>query len=312
MRETDRGLIEQSETAEVSSSTLVRLTEEQYAELSLKKGVEVYEHKGRYWRNSERFGSLLTVPIHWMAQLTPEQATFPRRSTLAIKARVADETQANGAFHLYVIDPRTYDFTDIHTGTRKGIRRACRAGVTVRVGTLDLLAEQGYAVTRDALTLSGYRRPPSKRSYLKKLEDDTFFGGKGLVLAGMVPTGRGSRLGGIMTGSALGTIANADDIYVAPWARDSNVGPRLVLSFIQACQRTEGVESIIYGRVSDDRSLEAFKTRMGFPTAVVPAKVALRPVVRHALALCTATGPLSGHRRRLFGPDQAPRSPRWG
>jgi len=296
-------LIRQSQTDEVSGSTLTRLTETEYADLSARKGVCVYEHQGRYWRNSEQFGSLLAVPIHWMMELTPEQATFPKSSTLAIKARVVHSGQHNGSFHLYVVDPRTYGFRDIHSGTRKNIRRACRAGVTVEVATPELLEQQGFAVTRAALRKNRYRRPPREPEYVKKLYDDTFFGGKGLVLAGMVPTARGHRLGGIMTGSALDGIANADDIYVAPWAKDTNVGARLVYSFIQACQRTSGVDKIIYGRVSRDRGLEVFKARMGFPAVAVPAIVALRPGVRHAMRLLETTEWFSHMRERLYGPQ---------
>ncbi|GIJ04994.1 hypothetical protein Sya03_43460 [Spirilliplanes yamanashiensis] len=302
MTESDRRLIRASQTDDVSRCTLTRLTEAEYANLSARKGVAVYEHRNRYWRNSERFGSLLAVPIHWMMELTPDQVTFPRGHTLAIKARVTEPGENNGSFHLYVIDPAAYGFDSIHKGARKNIRRACRAGVTVELATPELLEREGYEVTAAALKMSGYRKPPTRRDYVRRLHDDTFFGGRGLVLAGMVHTPRGRRLGGIMTGSAIGTVANADDIYTAPWARDTNVGPRLVYSFIEACQRTAGIDTILYGRVSNDEDLEAFKSRMGFPAAVVPAKVVLRPGVRQVVNLFRSTGAFTTFHQRLYGP----------
>jgi len=237
-----------------------------------------------------------------MAELTPEQATYPRKSTLALKARVVGTSHNNGSFHLHVIDPKKYTFSDIQTDMRRNIRRACKAGVTVELATLELLEAQGYDVTSSALRSNRYRPAPKKEDYISKLYDDAFFGGKGIVLAGMVPTADGSRLGGIMTGSALETIANADDIYIAPWARDTNVGPRLVYSFMEACQRTSGIERVIYGRVSTDTGLETFKGRMGFPAVAIPAKIAMRPGMHQAFSLLSSTRRLSHIRERLYGP----------
>ena len=302
MKEPDKILISQSQGDGVSDSTLTRLTEAEYANLSAKKGVRVYEHKGRYWRNSEQFGSLLSVPIHWMVELTPEQATFPRKSTVATKARIIDGSQNNGHFHLHIIDPKTYTFDHIHSDMRRNVRRACRAGVIIQLATPELLEQEGYAVTISALQRNRYRRAPEEKDYIRKLQDDTFFGGKGIVLAGMIPTPGGLKLGGIMTGSALGTIANADDIYIASWAKDTNVGPRLAYSFIEACQRTPGIDKIVYGRVSADRGLQAFKDRMGFPAVAVPARVTLRPGVRHAFGLLQSTERFANIRERLYGP----------
>ncbi|HLL69486.1 MAG TPA: hypothetical protein VK453_27770 [Micromonosporaceae bacterium] len=302
MEESDRTLISQSQTDEVSKCTLTRLPEAAYANAHARKGVVVYEHRNRYWRNSEQLGSLLAVPIHWMAELTPDQATFPKGRTLAIKARTTHPAEHNGSFHLYLIDPTTYSLRSMNKGARKNIRRACRAGVTVELATPELLEREGYEVTSASLKMSRYRKPPSKADYLRKLHNDTFFGGQGVVLAGMVHTEKGRRLGGIMTGSALESIANADDIYTAPWARESNVGPRLVYSFMEMCQRTDGIDTIVYGRVSNDPDLEAFKSRMGFTATAVPAKVALRPGIRQAAHLTQSVGPFGKIHERLYGP----------
>jgi len=187
MEESDRTLISQSQTDEVSKCTLTRLPEAAYANAHARKGVVVYEHRNRYWRNSEQLGSLLAVPIHWMAELTPDQATFPKGRTLAIKARTTHPAEHNGSFHLYLIDPTTYSLRSMNKGARKNIRRACRAGVTVELATPELLEREGYEVTSASLKMSRYRKPPSKADYLRKLHNDTFFGGQGVVLAGLVP-----------------------------------------------------------------------------------------------------------------------------
>src|SRR2546425_11654736 len=100
----DRSLLNSSEIDDVAQCQLEVLSEKEYAELLAKGGVEVYEHKGRFWRNSNQFGSFLLVPVHWMAELTPEEASFPRPLTLGIKARVSTCSQNNGFFNLYMID----------------------------------------------------------------------------------------------------------------------------------------------------------------------------------------------------------------
>jgi hypothetical protein len=296
----DRELITGAQTAEVSRCRLTALTEEQFAHLSARRGVAVYSHKGRFWRNSDRFGALLLVPIHWMAELTAEQAVIPRWHALGIKSRIDDASQNNGYFNLYVIEPpEAYGFDRIRSLTRGKIRKACREGVVIDLATAALLEEQGYEMTRAALQRSGYRKPPTKKDYVRRLQEDTFLGGNRLVLAGLVPTEQGLRLGALAAGSAVDGTAYGDDLYLAPWARKSNVGPLLVYSFIEACQRSKGVERIVLGRATSDQALEAFKATMGIPKKDIPARVVFRTGVRPAVEILVARDPRLNW--RLYG-----------
>jgi hypothetical protein len=297
----DQDLISGSQTGSASGAQLKLLSERQFAQLSEGRGVAVHEFEGRFWRNSDQFGQFFLVPIHWMAELTAEQARFPRPSALGFKARVTDSSQNNGFFNLYLIeDPQTYGFSSVSSNFRWKIRKACREGVQIDVATPELLEEHGYEVTREALEKSGYRRPPSREDYVRRLENDTFMGGNRLVLAGLVPVeGNGQRLGAIATGSAIEGTAYGDDIYVAPWARKSSVGLRIVYAFIEACQRTRGIERIVLGRVTSDEALDAFKVSMGVPRRDVPAKVAFRKGVGGAVKILAAARPQL--RERLYG-----------
>jgi hypothetical protein len=236
-----------------------------------------------------------------MAELTPEQATFPKPYTLGIKTRVGGCSESNGFFNLYLIDrPAQYGFDDIGSNARAKIRKACREGVVVDLATPELLEEQGYEVTKASLEKSRYRPPPSPRSYVKRLADDTFLSGARLVLAGFVPGDKGGvRLGAIATGSAVDGTAYGDDLYVAPWARRSNVGSLVIYSFIQICQRTPGIDSIVLGRATRDQALDSFKASFGVPLRDVPAKVALRAGMRKAVDLIARPAPFV--HRRLYG-----------
>lgn len=297
----DAELIAGSQTDEVSACRLKLLSEGDYARLMEKSGVAVYEHKARFWRNSSQLGSLLLVPVHWMAQLTPEQATFPRLSTLVIKARVTDPRRSNASFDLYMIqNPEAYGLESMKPSARNHVRRSCREGVEIRLATHELLEEHGYEVIEAALETSGHRRPPRKRDFVRGLEDVTFMGGNRLVLAGMVP-GDGHReyLGAIATGSVVDGTAYGDDLYIAPWARRSNVGSRIVYAFIQACQRTEGVRRIVLGRATDDEALDSFKRSLGFERQAVPARVAFRPTAALGARVVLAVRP--AFRQRLYG-----------
>lgn len=297
----DRELIRDSQTDSVSGCRLSLLSEERYACLAQRRGVAVHAHRGRFWRNSEQFGPLILVPIHWMAELTPDQATFPKPYTLGIKTRVDGCSESNGFFNLYLIDrPAHYGFDDIGSNARAKIRKACRDGVVVDLATPELLEEQGYEVTKASLERSGYRRPPSRRSYIKRLADDTFLSGARLVLAGLVPGDRGClKLGAVATGSAVDGIAYGDDLYVAPWARRSNVGSRVIYSFIEICQRTPGIDCIVLGRGTTDRALDSFKASFGVPLQDVPARVTLRAGMGKAMDL--VAGPAPFVHRRLYG-----------
>jgi hypothetical protein len=291
-----------SQTTEVEQRRLQVLSERQYAELAAKGGMAVHEHNGRYWRDSNQFGSFLLVPIHWMAELTPEEVGFPRVSTMVTKARVTDVSQHNAFFNLHMIDdPRTYCFETISANTRNKIRKACRDGVEVCLASPELLEEQGYEVVRDSLKKSRYRNPPRKQDYIRSLTHTTFLGGARLVLAGLVPgQGDRQRLGAIATGTAIDGTAYGDDLYVAPWARKSNVGVRLIYAFIEVCQRTPGVDCIVLGRATDDEALDSFKASMGIRRREVPARLAFRgPLVRRAVELLVGARP--GLRQRLYG-----------
>jgi hypothetical protein len=297
----DQDLISSSQTGRASRAQLKLLTERQYALLSERRGVAVHECEGRFWRNADQLGQILLVPIHWMAELTAEQARFARPWALGFKARVTDPSQNNGFFNLYLIEGvETYSFSSISSNFRWKIRKACRDGVQIDLATPELLEEDGYEVTREALEKSGYRRPPSRADYVHRLENDTFMGGNRLVLAGLVPDeNKNPRLGAIATGSAVDGIAYGDDIYVAPWARKSSVGLRLVYAFVEACQRTPGIERIVLGRVTSDEALDAFKVSMGVPRRDIPAKVAFRRGVGGAVKVVVAARPHL--RQRLYG-----------
>ena len=297
----DQDLISSSQTGPAARAQLKVLTERQYAHLAERRGLAVYEFAGRFWRNSDQFGQFFLVPIHWMAELAAEQARFATRSALGFKARVSDSPQNNGFFNLYLIEaPQAYGFSSVSSNFRWKIRKACRDGVQIDLATPELLEEHGYEVTREALEKSGYRKPPSRTDYVRGLENDTFMGGNRLVLAGLVPDGeKRQRLGAIATASAIDGTAYGDDIYVAPWARKSSVGLRIVYSFIEACQRTPGIQRIVLGRVTSDQALDAFKVSMGVPRKDVPARVEFRRGVGAAVKVVAAARP--DLRQRLYG-----------
>jgi hypothetical protein len=107
------------------------------------------------------------------------------------------------------------------------------------------------------------------------------------------------RLGAIATGCAIDGTAYGEDLYVAPWARRSNVGPRLVFAFIEACKRTVGIEQVVLGRATEDASLDAFKASLGVPSRSIPARVTFRGPVERVVEIVLSSQPRL--RERLYG-----------
>jgi hypothetical protein len=152
--------------------------------------------------------------------------------------------------------------------------RAHKRATSIELTGPELLREQGFEVLRSAEKRTGYGEDPSREQYLAGL--DHFFGpGSRLVLAGIVDGGLGATHGD--GGARHSLYRQRLDCH---GGAASAIGTGLVFEIVQACRRGGRIREVAFGLDSaEDRSLVAFKERLGFPVRLVPARVRINPLL---------------------------------
>jgi hypothetical protein len=257
-----------------AAGPLTPFTEERYAAWLRENGVNTREHRGRYWREMPRG---FYQPVHWAARLAPEQATRPALCSWGYRAALREEDAAagNGTIPLHLLtDLQRYGLETLSGNRRSQVRRCLKRAEIRRLEDVGLLQQQGYAVMRSAVARAGYKAVESEQHYLRGVHRPWPPGSR-FVLGALVD----GKLGGYLVGSAIDDTAYLDEIHVATEALGSYAALGLVFTFVQACQRTPGLQQVVYGLHSrEDASLCSFKEALGFPVRHLPARCGINPL----------------------------------
>ena len=267
-----------SQTEAVGFSTVPVVSEAQFSVL---RRPDAVEYKGRFWRPADASKGLIYIPVNPLAVIKPEEAGFPVAASLGYRATV-DGAESNAVSHVHVM--RELDSFGIDKIPNKYMRRDLRAVIRdpkVRVymptpenpGLLIEQAAQLHASSSAVQEYSPFGRH-TREAFEAGLDASGFNSGNLLILAGLVE----GKLAGYVTGLAVGDTAIAEMLVVGDSYKSTNVGTRLMYAFIEACQRTEGVDQIYNWRVEPSKpGISQYKERLGFPATAVPATVVLRP-----------------------------------
>lgn len=264
----------EGEALEIGGSALVPLSEREFAAWQKERGIQVNCHRGRYWQKTS-FGYF--QPIHLLARLKPEEATRPSALSWGFRASLADEArgQANGSVPVYLLsDLAAYDIQSLPAKRRSDLRKCMKLVRIVRLKGMAVPGEEIYAAAVSSAKRTGYWSPPPIQDFLAKIKRD-FSDGRRYVIAGLVD----GKLAGYLDGVAVDGTAYVQSVIIATEYLPTSVGTGLIFEFAQACRRTDGVREIVYGLHSrEDAKLTAFKTGMGFPVVMVPARVSVNPL----------------------------------
>jgi hypothetical protein len=259
-------------------ASLPSLTEETFARWQAERGVRVFAHRGRWWKQTRRG---FYEPVHWMARLTADEATAPARLRWGYRATLREELAgtANGSIPLFWLpNLASYDEGSLTSNRRNQLRRCRKRVQLVQLTGLDLLREQGHQVLASSLARTAYRAVPTRQEYVREMAADVHRGRR-LVLAGLID----GRLGGYLIGSAVDGTAYLDDVAIATEALSSYIGIGLHFEFAQACRRS-GITMLVHGLHSrEDGPLCTFKEGIGFAVKQVPATVHIHPLMRRFL-----------------------------
>jgi hypothetical protein len=268
------------------------MTEEQAAAWWRARGLTVVSHRGRYWKQT-RTG--FYEPVHWLARLSAEQATCPRRLHWGFRATLdeAAAPHANAALALHLLDDVAgYTMERFQAKRRFHVRKAHKLAEFRVLEDPALLHEQGYAVYRSARERIGSAALP-EASYHAQLDD-----------ACLGPQGRHTHVGladgklaAYLVAFAVDGTAYIEHVHLASGFMSTSIGNGLVYEFVQSCRTTGAIERVVYGpHVPAVPALGVFKEGMGFPVARLPARMGLVPLVkgfvrrRHAHAYYMITG----------------------
>jgi hypothetical protein len=259
-------------------ASLPSLTEEAVARWQGERGLRVFSHRNRWWKQTLRG---FYEPIHWTACLSAAEATAPAILRWGFRATLRDElaSSANGSIPLFWLpDLAKYDEGRLSSNRRNQLRRCRKRVQIVQLTEPDLLREQGYEVCASSLTRTAYRQVPTREEYVREVAADAHRGRR-LVLAGLID----GRLGGYVIGFAVDSTAYLDDVTISTGAMSSYIGIGLHFEFAQACRRS-GIKMLVHGLHSrEDVPLCTFKEGMGFAVKQVPAKVRINPLMSQFL-----------------------------
>lgn len=267
------------EAARPASEAVVRsLTEEEMARWCERRGVRIVRHAGRYWKTTHPG---FYEPLHWLARLTPEEATRPARC-LGFRAVLTDTAggHANGVLPAHVLaSVADYGPHLFSSNRRYHLRKARRLVEFVELTSTALLEEHGYEVTVSALTRTGHARAPSREDYLASLREYGVADTR-TVLAGFFD----GRLAGYVDGWAVDGTAYLEHVHVETAALPTHVNTGLVVEFVEACRRGGQIRDVVYGlHTPEDESLCLYKERIGFPACRFPSRVWMLPGVEPLL-----------------------------
>ncbi|MEH1774317.1 MULTISPECIES: hypothetical protein [unclassified Nostoc] len=260
---------------DVSAAVLTSMTEEECADWHRKRGTHVIRHCDRYWKETVRG---FYQPLHWLARLSAEEATFPTSLSWGFQTTLCeiDTTIANASMPIHCLpNLENYDLQSVTANRRNHLRRCYKRVNIVQLNELTLLQEQGYEVFLSALKRTAYRQIPSKKDYLTGLADYVAPEQR-LILAGL----NGADLCGYVTGYAVNGIAYIDEVIIATEALSTYIGTGLLFEFAQVCRRSGLIRELVNGLHSrEDEKLCIFKEGMGFQVKHIPAKVEINPII---------------------------------
>jgi GNAT superfamily N-acetyltransferase len=265
-----------SESEEVTASTVPVLTELRYVQLRSPKAVLF---AGRYWRQAGH--GWMDVPVSPLAVIKQSQKTFPRAGSLGYRA-IIQGTTPNAFQHVHVLlDLPNFSIGNLHKDARYHLRKSIKdADLWVTrpsPANPGILIEQGAQLQASSSAVREYYYPSgpfSRKATEAGLIEAGFYSGELLIFAGLV---RG-KLAAFISGLAVDDCAFGETLVIGDAYRATDIGSRLILAFIQACQRTDGVNRIFCSSVVPSKpGLSAYKGRMGFPAIAVPMTVTLRP-----------------------------------
>lgn len=262
------------EIRDISEVMLASMTEEEFANWQREQGKHIIYHRQHYW---EEMLPGFYQPTHWMARLDTEQATRPTLLSWGLRAALGKDDDANASMPVHLLSNVTnYDLQSLSSNRRHNVRRCLKRVKIVEVISPVLLQEQGYEVILSALkrTKNPYEKIPSREEYLASLTNLASCKNQ-LVIAGLI----GDKLGGYMTGYAVGETAYTGNIYIATEALSTYIGNGLIFEFVQACRRGK-ISEVCYGlHLPETPELGAFKEGMGFPVKHIPVKVQMNQIV---------------------------------
>jgi hypothetical protein len=267
---------------DVSEAVVISMTEAEMANWCRKDGTHVVYQHGCYWKET-RIG--FYQPVHLMARLHIEQAKRPVKLCWGFQAALCeDDAKANnGSMPVHLLsDVAGYDLQSLSSNRRHNVRRYRKRAKIVQVISPELLQEQGYEVVLSALkrTANPYEKTPSKAEYLAGLADWSAPHNQ-FVLAGLID----DKLGGYITGYAVGGTAYTVRLYIATEALSTYIGTGLIFEFVQACRRASKIHEVCYGlHLPEDPALGVFKESMGFPLTHIPTKISMNPIIGKFIA----------------------------
>lgn len=260
---------------DISEIEVVSMTEAEYARYLASKGVTILTHQGRHWRQTQ-VG--FYEPVHWLARLSPAEATPPATLCWGLRAALKKEDArfANGSLPVHLLtDVQNYDMKCLSSNRRNHLRRCYKRTEIISPTDDSLFQAQGYEVFLSASKRTAYEKMISKDEYLETLPP--FDDRRHIVLAGLV----NGKLGAYITGYAVDGTAYIDEVRIATEAFSSYAGIGLVYEFVQRCRRSEQIREIVYGLHSrEDKALCVFKKGMGFPAQQVPTRVKIAAIAR--------------------------------
>lgn len=259
---------------DTTESTLVSLTEEELATWLVARGEKVVLHKGRYWlQNYPGFYSA----THFLARRTPEEATRPCKACWGFRTalRDADRSEANGSMPLHMISD-VANYTEQTLGSRNR-NKLHKLRSQLRIAVLDrpdMLLEQGYDVLCSAHARNRYGRVPGRRAYQNMIKR-YYDGGRCLVLGGLI----NEKLGGYLTGYAVGKTAYIDDLFLHSDYLRTNISLGLFFEWMQVCRRSETVHEVVHGmHAREAPGLCHYKEELGISIVHVPTRIWFAPL----------------------------------
>jgi hypothetical protein len=261
--------------ADASGAVLTPLTEPDLAAWLRDRGRKVVCHRGRWWTPTP---AGFYHPVHHLARMTAEQATRPTPLCWGFRTTLADNQThaANATLPVHLLsDVEYYDLQVLSPRRRNKIRNSRKEVAFVEFLAPDLLFDQGYEVVLSAHSRTGYGRLPSREEFRQKIA--TFFQPRrGLILGGLID----GRLGGFMTGHAVGSTAYVEEVFLHSDDLKSNIGIGLFFEWAQACRRSGKIREMVHGlHAREDDLLCQHKAGLGFTVVHVPARIWFAPLM---------------------------------
>lgn len=265
---------------DISEARIVQTTESELAAARIAEGAKIVHSGGVFWEPTGAPG--FYQPLNTLRPLSLAEAAAAPTWRWGHRAvlRAEDAHAANGTLPaIRLPDLGSYGLDRLQPRRRSQVRKAQRETRVVQLTGSGLLEEQGYEVVIDCLARTGYRRPPAREEYLRKISryDQSDYW---CVLAGLVD----GRLASYLERFVVDGVAYCPVGYTASWALRTNIYTRLMFEFVLLCQRTPGVTTIMNGYdTPEDATLMQYKRSLGFVVDHLPLLWRINPVARLAV-----------------------------